>query len=38
MVDFDILENQYFELVNVVPTDKQKFAEIENQSSRPPND
>lgn len=35
MVDFDILENQYFELVNVVPTDIQKFVEIENQSSRP---
>jgi len=31
MVDFDILDENYFELVDILPTDKQKFAELENE-------
>ena len=31
MVDFDILDESNFELVDILSTDKQKFAEIENE-------
>ena len=31
LVNFSILDEQNFELVDIEPTDKQKFAEIENQ-------
>jgi len=30
-VDFDKLDKNRFELVDIVPTDKQKFAELENE-------
>ena len=29
-VDFDSLDENYYELVDILPTDKQKFYEIEN--------
>ncbi|WP_198551034.1 hypothetical protein [Olleya sp. 1-3] len=32
MVDFDILDENNFKLVDILPTDKQKFAELENQN------
>jgi hypothetical protein len=31
LVDFDVLDKNRFELVNIKPTDKQKFAELENE-------
>ena len=31
LVDFNLLDKKLFELVNIFPTDKQKFAELENQ-------
>jgi len=31
MVDFDILDENSFELVDIVPTDKQKFSALENE-------
>lgn len=31
MVDFDILDENDFELVDILPTDKQKFVELENE-------
>ena len=31
MVDFDILDENNFELVDILPTDKQKFTELENE-------
>ena len=31
MVDFDILDKNIFELVDILPTDKQKFEELENR-------
>ena len=31
LVDFNILDKKRFELTDILPTDKQKFAEIENQ-------
>lgn len=33
LVDFNVLDKKRFELVDVFPTDKQKFAELENQKS-----
>lgn len=33
LVDFDILDKNRFELIDIKPTKKQKFAEIENQKS-----
>ncbi len=32
LVDFDVIDDSHFELVDVVPTDKQRFKEIENES------
>ena len=32
MVDFDFLDASHFELVDIIPTNKQKFKEIENES------
>lgn len=31
LVDFDDIDNSRFELVDIIPTDKQKFKEIENE-------
>ena len=31
LVDFNILDKKRFELVDIKPTDKQKFAELENE-------
>ena len=31
MADFDILDENNFELVDILPTDKQKFTELENE-------
>ncbi|WP_299715122.1 hypothetical protein [uncultured Tenacibaculum sp.] len=31
LVDFDILDENNFELIDIVPTDKQKFSELENE-------
>ena len=31
LVDFDILSQEYFILVDILPTDKQKFRALENQ-------
>ncbi len=31
MVEFDIIDENNFELVDILPTDKQKFADLENQ-------
>ena len=31
LVDFDILDENIFELVDIKPTDKQKFEELENE-------
>ncbi|WP_411768950.1 mannose-1-phosphate guanylyltransferase [Winogradskyella sp. A3E31] len=31
LVDFNVLDKKSFELVDIFPTDKQKFAELENQ-------
>ncbi|MEM6265201.1 MAG: hypothetical protein AAGI38_22045 [Bacteroidota bacterium] len=31
MVDFDALDDHNFELVNILPTDKQRFSELENE-------
>ena len=31
LVDFDIVHENNFELVDILPTDKQKFSEIENE-------
>lgn len=31
LVNFNVLDEQNFELVDIIPTDKQKFAELENQ-------
>jgi len=31
LVDFDILDENAFELVDIVPTDNHKFAELENE-------
>lgn len=31
LVDFNVLDKNRFELVDILPTDKQKFAEMENQ-------
>ena len=31
LVDFSLLDKNRFELVDILPTDKQKFAELENQ-------
>ena len=31
LVDFNVLDKNRFELVDILPTDKQKFAELENQ-------
>lgn len=32
LVDFDVIDESRFELVDIIPTDKQKFKEIENES------
>jgi len=32
LVDFDFIDDNHFELVDIIPTDKQKFKEIENES------
>ncbi len=31
MVDFNVLDKKRFELVDILPTDKQKFSELENE-------
>jgi len=31
LVDFNVLDKKRFELVDIFPTDKQRFAELENQ-------
>tara|TARA_R110002124_G_scaffold174214_2_gene341804 strand:+ start:1450 stop:1836 length:387 start_codon:yes stop_codon:yes gene_type:complete len=31
LVDFNVLDKNRFELIDVLPTDKQKFAELENE-------
>ncbi|MBL7560351.1 hypothetical protein JAO71_11115 [Olleya sp. YSTF-M6] len=31
LVDFNLLDKKLFELVDILPTDKQKFTELENQ-------
>ncbi|AFM02748.1 hypothetical protein Fleli_0265 [Bernardetia litoralis DSM 6794] len=31
LVDFNLLDKNRFELVDILPTDKQKFAELENE-------
>jgi len=31
MVDFDILDKNKYELVDILPTDKQKFVKLENE-------
>ncbi|WP_298537864.1 hypothetical protein [uncultured Algibacter sp.] len=31
LVDFNVLDKNRFELVDILPTDKEKFAEMENQ-------
>jgi len=33
LVDFSILDENIFELVDILPTDKQKFAELENEKT-----
>ncbi|WP_339756815.1 hypothetical protein [Algoriphagus aquimarinus] len=35
IVDFNILDKKYFEPVDILPTDKKKFAEIENETYTP---
>lgn len=32
LVDFDVLDDNNFEIVDIIPTDKQKFREIENKT------